>query len=423
MKSKIILTLAAMTSFLPLQQAFSMPIEHVYVQVIDVTGGTSAPLLDKMSNSMQLVAQQLLLDRDMEVILPAQQEYATLFSDIADRVLTGYYLQSTQLTVDKESELILQVRPWNTAIRNVQVDLQFSGIEEQTSELLESKLPTLKKQLENTIKGASVDASDWADGVLRKIVRQQVEEALPEFKVAVDLVNEADKTVVQVIIYPVGQLVRNVDYSMRSDAIPNILLMKLKHKYADECNKLRGLPVNYVERQKQEIEEFLLSKLRNEPEIIKYELQPFVNITPDTDMDVEIIIDSNKYKIWFEGYGDIGRNEDNLSGKAHFGKFISPKEEFFGEVEIVLDDVDWNFGLGYTRYWGKSGWTYVRRIPDGENNYKFEYNLDPKWRLRAEHFAKKNRNEYGVRYRIHEFLSAEYVYGGDEFYLRIIGNL
>ncbi|MBQ3114117.1 MAG: hypothetical protein IJC05_07160 [Phascolarctobacterium sp.] len=423
MKSKIILTLAAMTSFLPLQQAFSMPIEHVYVQVIDVTGGTSAPLLNKMSNSMQLVAQQLLLDRDTEAILPAQQEYATLLSDIADRVLTGYYLQSTQLTVDKESELILQVRPWNTAIRNVQVDLQFSGIEEQTSELLESKLPTLKKQLEDTIRGASVDASDWADGVLRKIVRQQVEEALPEFKVAVDLVNEADKTVVQVIVYPVGQLVRNVDYSMRSDAIPNILLMKLKHKYADECNKLRGLPVNYVERQKQEIEEFLLNKLRNEPEIIKYELQPFVNITPDTDMDVEIIIDSNKYKIWFEGYGDIGRNEDNLSGKAHFGKFISPKEEFFGEVEIVLDDVDWNFGLGYTRYWGKSGWTYVRRIPDGENNYKLEYNLDPKWRLRAEHFAKKNRNEYGVRYRIHEFLSAEYVYGGDEFYLRIIGNL
>lgn len=423
MKSKIILTLAAMTSFLPLQQAFSMPIEHVYVQVIDVTGGTSAPLLNKMSNSMQLVAQQLLLDRDTEAILPVQQEYATLLSDIADRVLTGYYLQSTQLTVDKESELILQVRPWNTAIRNVQVDLQFSGIEEQTSELLESKLPTLKKQLEDTIRGASVDASDWADGVLRKIVRQQVEEALPEFKVAVDLVNEADKTVVQVIVYPVGQLVRNVDYSMRSDAIPNILLMKLKHKYADECNKLRGLPVIYVERHKQEIEEFLLNKLRNEPEIVKYELQPFVNITPDTDMDVEILIDSNKYKIWFEGYGDIGRNEDNLSGKAHFGKFVSPKEEVFGEVEFITEDVDWNFGIGYTRYWGKSSWSYIRRIPDGENNYKLEYNLDPKWRLRAEHFAQKNRNEYGVRYRIHEFLSAEYVYGGDEFYLRIIGNL
>jgi len=423
MKSKMILTLAAMTSFLPLQQAFSMPIENVYVQVVDVTGGTSAPLLNKMSNSMQLVAEQLLLERDTETILPVQQEYATLLSDIADRVLTGYYLQSTELTIDKKSELIFEVKPWNASIRNVQVDLQFSGIEAQTSELLESKLPTLKKQLNDTIKGASVDASDWADGVLRKMVRQQVEQALPEFKVAVDLVTEANKTVVQVIIYPVGQLVRNVNYSMRSDAIPNILLMKLKHKYADECNKLRGLPVNYVQRQKAEIEEFLLNKLRNEPEILEYKLQPYVNITPDTDMGVEILISSDKYKIWFEGYGDIGRGEENLSGKAHIGKFISPKEEVFGEAEIITDDVDWNFGVGYTRYWGKSGWSYIRRIPDGENNYKLEYYLAPKWRLRAEHFANKDRNEYGVRYRIHEFLSAEYVYGGDEFYLRIIGNL
>ena len=423
MKSKMILTLAAMTSFLPLQQAFSMPIEQVYVQVVDVTGGTSAPLINKMSTSMQLVAQQLLLERDTEVILPSQQEYATLLSDIADRVLTGYYLQSTELTIDKNAELVLKVRPWNESIRNVEVDLQFSGIEAQTSELLESKLPTLKQQLNDTIRGASIDASDWADGVLRKMVREQVEEALPEFKVAVDLLNEADKTVVQVIVYPVGQLVRNVDYSMRSEAIPNILLMKLKYKYADECNKLRGLPVSYVERQRQEIEDFLLAKLSREPEIVKNKLQPRVNITPDTDMTVEFLIDSDKYKIWFEGYGDIGRGEENLSGKAHFGKFISPKEEFFGEVEVVLDDVDWNFGVGYTRYWGKSGWSYIRRVPDGENNYKLEYYLDPKWRLRAEHFANSNRNEYGVRYRIHEFLSAEYVYGGDEFYLRIIGNL
>ena len=423
MKSKMILTLAAMTSFLPLQQAFSMPIEQVYVQVVDITGGTSIPLLNKMSNSMQLVAQQLLLERDTEAIKPVQQEYATLLSDIADRVLTGYYLQSTELTIDKESELVLKIRPWNAAIRNVEVDLKFSGIEEQTSELLESKLPTLKQQLNDTIFGASVDASDWADGVLRKIVRQQVEEALPEFKVAVDLVNEHKKTVVQVVIYPVGQLVRNIEYSMRSDAIPNILLMKLKHKYAAECNKLRGLPVSYVARQKQEIEEFLLSKLRNEQEILEYDLKPQVTITPDADMSIEFLINSDKYKVWFEGYGDIGRGEENLSGRAHIGKFVSPKEEVFGEVEATLDNVDWTFGAGYTRYWGKSGWSYIRRVPDGENNYKLEYYLNPKWKLRAEHFANQNRNEYGVRYRIHEFLSAEYVYGGDEFYLRIIGNL
>ncbi len=98
-------------------------------------------------------------------------------------------------------------------------------------------------------------------------------------------------------------------------------------------------------------------------------------------------------------------------------------DEIFGEAEVILDDVQWRFGTGYTHYWGKSGWSYVRRIPIGDNNYRLEYSLSPKWRLRAEHFSGDNRNEFAVRYRIHEFLSAEYVYGGSEFYLRLIGNL
>lgn len=423
MKSKTVLALAAMTSFLPLQQAFSMPIENVYVQVIDVHGGTSAPLLNKMATSMQVVAQQLLLGRDTEVILPVQQEYAALLSDIGDRVLTGYYLQDTQLIVGKDATLLLQIRPWSNTITDVQVDLQFSGVEQRTAELLEQKLPDLKRELYDTINGASVDASDWADSVLRKIVRQQVEAALPEFKAAVDLVQDNGTTVVQVIIYPVGQLVSNVSYEMHSEAIPNILLLQLKAKYADYCDKLRGLPVAYVKRHQQEIEHLILEKLLSEQEMVRYNLQPRVHIAADVDADVDITIDSDKYKIWFEGYGDIGRSDDNLSGKAHLGKFVSSKEEVFGEVELILDDVDWDFGAGYTRYWGKSSWSYVRRMPDGDNNYRLEYTLAPKWRLRAEHFSGDDRNEYGVRYRIHEFLSAEYVYGGDEFYLRIIGNL
>lgn len=62
-------------------------------------------------------------------------------------------------------------------------------------------------------------------------------------------------------------------------------------------------------------------------------------------------------------------------------------------------------------------------MPKGDNNYKLEYELSPKWRLRSEYYSKENRNEFGVRYRIHEFLGLEGVYGDDELYLRVIGNL
>ncbi len=423
MKISKILMIAAMTNFLSLQQAFSMPINDVQVQVVDVGGSTSNDLLQKMSGSMQIVAQQLLIDRDTQNVEPVKAEYISLLKEIGDRVLTGYEMQQADIRLGEQTEIVLKITPWSDTINNVVTDLQFSGLEQETAEHLRQRLPGLEQRLRNIISGASVDAQDWAGGVLRRVVRQEVEKTLPEFKAAVDLVQEDGKVIVQVIIYPVGQLVSSVKYEMRSESIPNLLLNRLKFKYADECEKLQGLPVDYMEHHCQEYADYLSTKLASEYEVRQYNLKPRITVRPGADTAVEIILYSDEYKIWLEGYGDIGRNKDNLSGKAHLGKYISPRDEIFAEAEVVLDDVQWQFGAGYTRYWGKSSWSYMRRAPAGDNVYKLEYTLSPKWKLRAEHFSGDDRNEYGVRYRIHEFLSAEYVYGGNEFYLRLIGNL
>ena len=422
MKLNKLLIVAAMTC-LPLQQAFSAPIEDVAVQVEDTGGGTSQVLLEKMSSSMQVVANQLFIDKDDVAVAAAAADYKRLLAEIGDRVFTGYELVDVRLEAAPQTRITLFARPWSATISQPVIDLQFSGVEPETAALLAQRIPALREQLETAISGASVDAGDWAGGVLRRMVRREVEQALPEFRAAGDVLQEGKRTLVQVVIYPVGQLVTNIKYELRSEAIPNILLMELKYKYANECDKLRGLPVEYVKHRQKEIEQMLTAKLLAEQAVREFDLQPVVKLEPATNMAVSIMINSDKYKLWFEGYGDIGREKDNLSGKAHVGKFVSPKDEIFGEAEVILDNVDWQFGAGYSRYWGKSVWSYTRRMPMGDNDYRFEYNLSPKWRLRAEHFSGENRNEFGVRYRIHEFLSAEYVYGGKEFYMRIIGNL
>ena len=422
MKLNKILMFAAMTC-VPLQHAFSAPVTSVDVQVIDVNAGTSPILLEKMSASMQVVATQLFVDKDTTTITAAKDDYIRLLTEIGDRVFTGYELTAVDMNVGGNLSIALYARPWSSVITEPKIDLEFSGVEPQTASLLQKRIPQLKEKLRQTISGASVDASDWAGGVLRKMVREEIERQLPEFKAAVDVLQENNQTVVQIVIYPVGQLVRNIDYELRSEAVPNILLMNMKYKYAGECDKLRGLPLAYIKRHKQELEQMLTEKLLNEPEVKNFNLQPVVTLTPEADLGVNIMITSDEYKIWFEGYGDIGRDRNNLSGKAHIGKFVSKNGELFGEAEVLLDDVEWRFAPGYAHYWGKSTFSYMRRIPLADNVYKLEYNLSPKWRLRAEHFSGDDRNEFAVRYRIHEFLSAEYVYGGDELYLQIIGNL
>lgn len=423
MKLNKVFLFAAMTSLLPLQQAFCAPITNVNVQVVDVNGGTSQILLDKMSASMQVVADQLFLEKDIEYVAAAQDDYVRLLTEIGDRVFTGYELERVDCNLGSSMSITMHAKAWSGVITSPIIDLQFSGVEPKTAKLLEKRVPALRKELYDTINGASYDAGSWAGGVLRKLVRNQVEQTLPEFKAAVDVVQEGNNTLVQVIIYPVGQLVTEIAYELRSEDIPNILLMDLKYEYQAECNKLRGLPVAYVAKHRREIEEQLAEKLASEAIVKQYNLIPIVTINPASEMGISIMLDSKNYKIWFEGYGDVGREKENFSGTAHIGKFISNSGELFGEGRVYLDNVDWRFGLGYTHYWGKSSWTYQHIMPKGDNNYKLEYELSPKWRLRSEYYSKENRNEFGVRYRIHEFLGLEGVYGDDELYLRVIGNL
>lgn len=402
--------------------AWAAPVERVEVH-IDDNGSTSGVLLERMGKSMQVVAEQLFLDKDSVNINAACGDYERLLAEVGDRVLTGYQMERVSVNAGAVTYIDIHAAPWSAAVENVFVDMEFSGVEPGTAQLLEKRLPQLKDRIENILKGSSVDASDWAGGILRRMVRSEVETQLPEFKAAVDVVGEENRTVVQVVIYPVGQLVQNVKYSMTSESIPNLLLLDLKQRYAQKADALRGLPVEFVKRHQAELENLLLTDLKSEKSVKMHNLAPSIKLVPGSTLGVEIGMGSDKYKIWFEGYGDIGRDDDNISGRAHIGKFISGRDEIFGEAGVTLDDVDWDFSAGWARHWGKATLSYMRRGPDGQNVYRGEYDFTSKWRLRTEYFSGTDTTEIAVRYRIHEFLSAEYVYSNDKPYFRIVGNL
>ena len=408
--------------------ALAAPVTRVDVHIRDEAGQTSSVLLRKMEDSMQVVASQLFNGRDSVFIKADAAGYEHLLSEISDRVITGYQTNWVKLSIVHEQvgtavNLDFAVAPWAQTVKTVDVDLRFSGISPFAAAILQEKIPVLREQLQQTLQGAALDATDWAGGILRGQVKNTVEAELPDFRAAVDLTTREDNAVIQVIIYPVGELVRTVQYSMVSKSIPNILLMKLKYKYADKAKSLQGLPVSYMEANHELMEERLLQELSAEPQVRRHHLTPQLVIRPGTETQVGITLESHEYKIWFEGYGDVGRKDHNLSGRAHFGKFISRRDEIFGEIGVDLKDVRWDFNAGYAYHWGKTTLSYMRRVPADANVYRFEYDFTPKWRFRYEHFGDTKENEYAVRYRIHEFLSGEYVFSTKKSYFRIVGNL
>ena len=399
------------------------PIENVQVTVVDTRGGTSAPLLHKMEGSMQAVAQQLFQDKDSAKVQLEGAAYAKLLAEVSDRVLTGYQTDAVAIVPGSVTLVTFRVTPWSDVVQNAVVDLQFSGVTPLMDTYLQSKLPGIKEKLAGLLNGISLDATDWAGGVLRNLVQGELEKSLPEFKAAVDLRSSEGKTVLQVIIYPSGEVVHRVRYEMISRSIPNLLFMDMKYRYQEKTSALRGLPVTFVTRDQKNLETLLTGQLKNENQVRVHNLTPTVEIIPGSDTTVNIRIESSEYKIWFEGYGDVGRHDENLSGRAHIGRFLSRRDEIFGEAGVDLKDVAWNFSGGYALHSGKSTWSYMRRDPSAENVYRIEYDFTPKWRFRYEHFSADHVNEYALRYRIHEFLSAEYVYSTEKSYFRIVGNL
>ena len=411
-----------------IETVLAAPVTMVNVSIRDEAGKTSPVLLRKMEDSMQVVAAQLFNGRDSDFIAADSAGYERLLSEISDRVITGYQTNRVVLSTVQGQDgtavnLAFTVVPWSQTVQKVDVDIQFSGISPFAAAVLQEKIPALREQLQQTLQGASLDAADWAGGILRGQVKNSVEAVLPDFKAAVDLTTRDDTVAVQVIIYPVGELVRNVQYSMVSKSIPNILLMKLKYKYADKAKSLQGLPVSYLEAEQKMLTDRLLHDLSEEHQVARQYLTPQVVIRPGAETQLDISLESHTYKIWFEGYGDVGRKDHNLSGRAHLGRFISRRDELFGEVGVDLKDVRWDFSLGYAYHWGKSTLSYMRRVPADANVYRLEYDFTPKWRFRYEHFGDTKVNEYAIRYRIHEFLSGEYVYSTKKSYFRIIGNL
>ena len=108
--------------------AFAEPVERVDVQITD-NGATSRVLLDRMGKSMQVVAEQLFVDKDSVSINAARGDYERLLAEVGDRVLTGYQMQSVSVNAGAVTNINIQVAPWSAAVDDVFVDLQFSGVE------------------------------------------------------------------------------------------------------------------------------------------------------------------------------------------------------------------------------------------------------------------------------------------------------
>lgn len=399
-------------------------VEHVAVELVFPPGAQPAPpLAQRMNASLSVISEHLLQDRPLELVTSQRADYERVIREVAERVLTGYDVDQVMLSAGVETGVRVLVRPWGPTVARTEVKLLLSGVSAEMLPIVRKDLGPLESDVQMLLTGLSQDAVDWSGGAVKQEIRRLIEARLPEFQAAVDLSSDGAVPTVSVVLLPLGQTIQGVQYQMTSASIPNVLMVKDKEALAQSAQCLRGLPVQYAKRREAALTQWLTQQALTAQAVSQYRLMPSVSFQPAVDAVVQIQLESDRYRVWIEGRAELNSKDDKLSGKLHAGKYFSPKDELFLEVSWMPSDMDWTLAPGYARHSGP--WSIGTQVATSDNDvcWWLERKLANNWRVRTQFQSEDSAYEFSLRYRVHEFLSVEYVVEKHDQFVRLVGNL
>lgn len=403
-------------------QAAAETVEKI---TVSVTAPQPPPdkIAKRMATSVVTVGEQMLLGRTIVNVVNNQTGYEKLVREIFDRVLVGYSVSQVTITPGENTHVHIDVTPWGDVVQTVTLEVDCNGLSPEIATMVKKDMGNVEEQVNGILIGLPVDAVEWAGGVSKSIIREILAEKLPEFRCNLEI-DPGQHTKVKLSLIPIDPVIQEVNLVVRSRTIPNVFLEEVGVAARESANRLRGLPVAFVNRHKEYFTAQINATAARHPLTSEYGLRltPLINLGAQTE--VVLKAETSKYRISLEGSLDVGRIQDNATAKLHVGKFVGKKDELFMEVSFIPSTVSWTFEPGWGHKFSETTTAGLRYNTSEEHSTVWlKQYLGTNWTLRFERTRKTNYNEFGVRYKLHEFLSAEYVFTQKENWLRLIANL
>ena len=394
---------------------------------VNISDDKGQPLPRKLAlriqASVHAVAEQVLLGRPVTVIEPKQAVYERMVREVFDRILIGYSVETAAISVGEETQISLRLSPWGDVVEQTTLVVEEKSFPPQGRAELDAKLETLKNILDEVLLGMPVDSADWGTGLARTVVREWFTDQLPEFRPEVE-VAVGKKTQIKLTMTPQAPLVQALKVTLRSRSLPNVLLYNVQKDLEQEGQGWLQLPVSFVARYEKTLADQLLAKAATHSWVKQMGLQMrLVEVRAGPVTEVVLDAESRYYRMFAEGYLDMGKKNEATRVRLHAGWKAMPQGELFVEGDFFPNDVKnrWYSGLGWqVSSQTEAGVKYQFR--DGEKIIWMRQQLGGPWSLRLERYEDKHASELGVRYRLHEFLSAEYVLTNEERWLRLIAT-
>ncbi len=393
---------------------------------VSVRAGDAPPpsrVIKRMEQSIATVGDHVLTGRKVADVDSGKASYEKLIKEIFDRVLVGYSVQEVTITPGRTAHIAVRILPWGDVVRKVVVETDLGGISPQLAGLFRSDLGDVEDRIGQVLIGMPVDSVDWASSVSKTVIREHLAAQLPEFRANIEII-AGQTTTVKLSLAPAGPLVKDVRVTLRSRTIPNFLLLEARPVVEDAANPLRGLPVAFVERHGDYFRDMLTKVAAAQPVTDRYSLKLIATLRPGVATDMDISAETTKYNVKLEGYLDMGRKENDTSARLHVGQYLGRRDELFMEVTFIPASVTWEFVPGWGHRLGSATEAGVKyNLSSKHGLFWLRQDLDERWSLRIERTPVTGIYEAGLRFKLHEFLSAEYIVTTNNRWLRLVGNL
>lgn len=377
---------------------------------------------DRMQASVQTIAEHLLAGKSVEEADRRKYSDANLIREVFGRILIGYTVRSVEVFPGEHTRIDVRVVPWQDVIQRLDVKISVDGVPEEIAKLAEADARGVDHIFSRVLLGLPMDAVEWTGGIVKAGVNEFLAVHLPEFRADFEVEAGTD-AVVNLTLYPKGAMIRDVNLSLRSGTVPNLLLMNYRPAIESRAKLLVGVPVGFAERHQSYFIQSFTEKLNADHNLRSLGVQTKMEMTVGDNTNIRVDADTDRYHLSVEGYLDMGREEDSTSFRLHAGKSISPRDELFLEVDFLPHDMKWVFMPGVSRKITPqftAGFKY--NMDERANVLWAKQAMGERWMLRLEHMPSREFNEFALRYKVHDFVGLEYVVNDDDNWLRLIGN-
>lgn len=414
-----------MVSAWPALSVHAAPVETVSVSVSSTDGHMPESVKKRIELSVQSIGNRVLTGKESQTFVYNSYQYNKVLADIINRVVVGYIVSDLNVSYGPQTVVNLTLEPVGETIQDVETDIDYGNLSPLARELVSRDVSGISRSMSDLLVGLPVDSIGWAESVSQSAGRNLVNQALPEFLANLE-VDSGKHTRVHISLLPRGSIVRTGTLTFRKTTVPRVFMYRAATRTESAMRDLEGLPVAFVERHYADIDNYMKELLARDSFIQKYDIDVETTLKTGEVTDLWVDALTDHWVIEGEAWLDAGRDSDhNTTVRGFLGHYVGGRDIVFGEARFYPGPIEFDIYGGWQHYFGRSfsvGYKY--NFSENASHFLAEKAMGQRWGLRYDRDFDEKTNEIGVYYKLHNYMTVEYVYNSEDGnWLRLIANL